>query len=214
MKIAVYVTHGRSSVTTVESLFKNVDDVVPQHQRRMAKSYKKLEGESQKQILRFLRDEGGIDHKTFFNKNPSIFGTADSDHRGRCEKFFHDTKRRVYSDPVKFRALLEKHGMAPNKTKKKAAKRHDSDDDDSDDDVEEVGPDDEPIAFVGSPNPKSKKQQPASQPKTAAKKKVTGNEKNGESSDEFCAADLHLSLVNRWLRQRLQVQGRKHPFAR
>jgi hypothetical protein len=182
---------------------------------------KKLQAESQKLILRFLRDDdGGGDHKTFFNKSPSIFGAVNSDHRGRCEKYFHDTKRRVHSDPVKFKAALRKHGlMAPDKRKTTPAKQHDSDDDDDDDDdddfVEEVDGDGQLTSceFVGSPNPTSK-QQPSSQQKTAAKKKATGSERNGELSGEFRAVDLHLSLVYRWLRQRLQVQGRQHVFAR
>jgi hypothetical protein len=160
--------------------------VVPQQQRLMAgQKKKKLEAESQKHILRFLRDDGGCDHKTFFNKSPAIFGAADLEHRGHCEKYFHDTKRRVHSDPVKFKAALRKYNMAPAKKKKQLPKRHDSDgsddSDDSDDDVEEIERGDEPIAFVGLPNPRSK--QP-SQQKTA-KKKATGNERNGELSDEF-----------------------------
>jgi hypothetical protein len=138
--------------------------------------YKKLEAESQKHILGFLRDDAGVDHRTFFDKRPSIFGAAGSDHRGRCERYFHDTKRRVYSDPVKFKAALQKYGMAPVKTKKQPATRYDSDgSDDSDDDVELVDCGDEATAFVGSPNPRSK-QQP-SQQKTVTKK-VTGNEKS------------------------------------
>jgi hypothetical protein len=138
--------------------------------------YKKLKAESQKHILGFLRDDGGVDHRTFFNKHPSIFGAAGSDHRGRCERYFHDTKCRVYSDPEKFKAALQKYCMAAVKTKKQPATQHDSNgSDDSDDDVELVDCGDEVTAFVSLPNPRSK-QQP-SQQKTVMKK-VTGNEKS------------------------------------
>jgi hypothetical protein len=50
---------------------------VPQHQQLMAgQKKKKLEAKSQKHILRFLWDDGGVDHKLYFNKNPSIFGAT------------------------------------------------------------------------------------------------------------------------------------------
>jgi hypothetical protein len=147
------------------------------------------ESEAQKDVLRFLRDEEGVDHKTYFDNRQNLFGSLQSEFRAKCDRYFWDTRRRVRSNPEKWKALLAKHGldnevgkMAP-KPASKTKKRHDSDDDD-DDSTEGSGGGEEVKAtscvFVGSPTLK-KQQQPSSQ-KKAAKNKETCNDRNGEWS--------------------------------
>jgi hypothetical protein len=151
------------------------------------KKYHKLELESRKLILGFIKDDG-IDHKVFFEKNKDTFGPDKSAHRLRCEKFYHDTKRRVYPDPVKFKQVLVKYGVVKmgkkTPSKKKPAKKPAASD--SEEEVDEVVESDDEeeeeeeeerssCEFVGSPKPKSKARQPSSTKKSATPTPTTTN---------------------------------------
>lgn len=159
-----------------------------------------LELESKKLIVRFLRDQGGADHRVFFDKNKDIFGPEKSPHRLRSEKFFIDTKRRVYQDPVKFKKLLvslgvekpaktmpgKKSSSSSSKTTKKRDEKKDSDSDDIEEfDEEEERSDDSSeeeskCAFVGSPKPKGKQQPTSAKKNVTASSSAANNDKKGE----------------------------------
>jgi hypothetical protein len=177
---------NNSSIGVVESI---VTTSLPQSLMEKKQKYARLEGDAQKHILRFLRDENGANHKLHFDKRQHVFGSEHSPFRVRCNRFYRDTRRRVHSNPEKWKSLLAKHGLdkeeegeMARKSATKTKKGRNSDDDDDDDDdstdgeeVEEVG-----CVFVGSPTPK--KQQQQSSQKKAAKNKETGNDSNGEWS--------------------------------